>query len=750
MLKRILLLLVVVTGSFLPASAQVPFTFWDSIPVVQWGDTLKYAFAGGFNNPQFSTIDLNGDGVEDLFVFERSTNKIYPFINTGLAGQSSYVYAPQYLKNFPPELNGWVLLRDYNCDGKKDIFTAKDNSFAVYRNDYSAGTGLRFTLAKVFDQNTFYIISADIPAISDVDDDGDLDLLTFDVPGMYMYYFKNLSKENYGTCDSLSFTLAEHCWGSFSENFFSCDILLGDTLSPCRMHNGPHREMQEEGATKETRHPGNTELLLDVNGDGKKDMILGPQVCSKAILLTNCTVPVSVDSMVRQDLFYPDTIHPVDFSLFPATFYEDVNNDGRKDLLAAPNRSASEDTASSWLYTDTGSTARLKFDFQKKNFLQGDMIDVGEGANPVFFDDDGDSLQDLVIGNEMYYSVTFPNPSGLALYKNTGTRQSPAFRLVTRDYANLMALGLNGIYPAFGDLDADGDVDMMVGEESGHLYYFKNTAGAGNPSVFTLSAANYDTIDVGQFAAPQLVDVNCDGLLDMLVGERSGTIKYFQNTGTDSTPVFSRTPTNSEFGGIDVLPVCCTGYAVPFLTTDSLGHFQLLVGTESDSIYSYTNIDNNLEGTFQLSDVVYSGINEGTRATVSGADLNDDGKMDLVVGNLAGGVTLFKGSVARVGKDCTPPVEVPPLSITAYPNPVLQTESFYLDIRGLSQSDYAEITMWNVIGQKIYSSKPSAQTGNRIVSIPVSGYSAGLYILKVTIPGKPGVGGFIRKVIISN
>ena len=56
------------------------------------------------------------------------------------------LYAPFFIKEFPA-LKEWVLLRDYNCDGKEDIFKHTNSEIKVYRND-SDMDGLKFTLIK--------------------------------------------------------------------------------------------------------------------------------------------------------------------------------------------------------------------------------------------------------------------------------------------------------------------------------------------------------------------------------------------------------------------------------------------------------------------------------------------------------------------------------------------------------------------------------------------------------------------------
>ena len=101
---------------------------------------LKMALAGGLNAPQFNTVDMNADGKQDLFVFDRSGNVALPFINNGTANTVDYRFAPEFIPNFPT-LNDWALFRDYNGDGVADIFTYSDR-----------GGGIRIFKGKVVNQ----------------------------------------------------------------------------------------------------------------------------------------------------------------------------------------------------------------------------------------------------------------------------------------------------------------------------------------------------------------------------------------------------------------------------------------------------------------------------------------------------------------------------------------------------------------------------------------------------------------------
>jgi len=96
------------------ANAQLIYDFETNIAVSANNAALQNPWVGGFNSPQYNTMDLNGDGQQDLVVFDRTSFSLKTF----LATEGKYVYAPHYQSQFP-EIRNWVLIRDYNCDGNR-------------------------------------------------------------------------------------------------------------------------------------------------------------------------------------------------------------------------------------------------------------------------------------------------------------------------------------------------------------------------------------------------------------------------------------------------------------------------------------------------------------------------------------------------------------------------------------------------------------------------------------------------------
>ncbi|MBA5249182.1 MAG: calcium-binding protein, partial [Gammaproteobacteria bacterium] len=84
------------------------------------------------------------------------------------------------------------------------------------------------------------------------------------------------------------------------------------------------------------------------------------------------------------------------------------------------------------------------------------------------------------------------------------------------------------------DIDDDGDLDLVIGESDGKLFYYKNTdttAGHTNPTYTVQTGINnpFEGIDVGYYSAPTLADINGDGNLDLVIGNDYGTLRYYYN-----------------------------------------------------------------------------------------------------------------------------------------------------------------------------------------------------------------------------
>ncbi|MCB0822822.1 MAG: T9SS type A sorting domain-containing protein [Bacteroidales bacterium] len=698
--------------------AQLPFIPDNSIELKKDGELMKNPWAGGFNSPQFSVIDLNDDGKKDLVSFERGYFGVFKaFLNQGTNVVIDYKYAPEYLYKFP-HLQNWALLVDYNCDGHEDIFTSVPGGIRVYRNDFMAESGNHFTLvspilpAEGLDgQEPIYVSPPDLPAIYDVDGDGDLDILSFEVLGNTVAYFKNMSMEKFGNCDHLEYELKNTCWGYFKEDATNNAIDLFDTC-----------DVNVIDPEKSGKHAGSTLLAFDQNSDGVTDLLIG-DISYNTLTFLNNGGTTNASSMTYVLNNYPINTTAVNMTVFPAAYMLDVNNDGVKDLLVSPNNpNTSENHNNIWYYKNTHLTNAPDFEFQQTDFLQNGMVDLGEGAYATFFDENNDGLLDVMIGNRGYFVEAGVFNSQIALLRNTGATVAPAFEWVTDDYAGFSQLGMNGIYPAYGDMDNDGDQDMITGDEDGLLHYFRNDAAAGEPADFKLTQPNFKGIDVGQSAKPQIIDINRDGKPDLLVGERSGNVNYFENIGTAQNADFSSVPTSEPFGGVDIQPECCTGFSAPFMVEDSVGNYMMYVGSEQGKIYLYNDIENNLDGTFNLVDSLYV---HGMNVNPSVQEINGDGKLEMVVGEYAGGLSFWKfGIPSGLGyQEHT----ISEFTLQVAPNPA----SDYLRIRHqeLKIQRNFSTQLYNSLGNQ-FNDLDLIKSGEELI-LDTSGFPKGIYIINI-------------------
>jgi hypothetical protein len=716
-----------------PVFSQARFNKQDSIVVLSGTDTLLNAWTGGLNSCQFSEIDLDGDGILDLFVFDRlgpDGGRITTFLNKGTPNKVAYVSAPQYVSKFPP-IQHWALLADYNCDGKADLFTSTVSGIALYKNTSTPTGGLSFQLVSPLIMSNYgsspnlnlYVSIVDIPAIVDIDGDGDLDIITYSINGTYAEYHKNGSMEKYGVCDSLNqYVKQRHCFGHYGDAN-GCSNYITQHIDSCLVNLAPDPGHGNADIVN-SQHSGTCLLCISEDGDKDKDLVIGHVLCTNLTEMRN--VGDTANAVFgTTDYTFPSYDVPLNLNVFACGYLVDVNNDGKKDMLVSPNQvGATEDFNSIVWYKNKGKNDSLVLSYQQNNFLQDKMIDVGEGAFPVLHDYDNDGLADLFIGNLGYYAST-GLVSQIALFRNTGTASKPRFTLVTRDFANLSTqhLPFTGFALSFGDLDGDGDADLVIGDDSGILHYFENQGGALDNYVY--KPTYFNNLHVGQYATPQLIDLNRDGKLDIVSGNRQGNIYYFQNTGSTTVPVFSSTATATKLGGVDTKTPGYIGNSAPFFYSEA-GSYKLLVGSESGHIYRYGNIDGNLSGNFSRLDTNVSHIAMGYNSVPYGYDLDGDGVQDLMVGNYGGGVTFFKGDNS-LGIATLPDFPAP--DFVVYPNPA--SDNFTLHMLDFNSASTYTLTITDLRGRVISSTKiRDAHT-----SVSTTALSSGMYMCSVLSGG---------------
>ena len=166
----------------------------------------------------------------------------------------------------------------------------------------------------------------------------------------------------------------------------------------------------------------------------------------------------------------------------------------------------------------------------------GGTIDVYGWPSPNMADFDGDGDLDLLCGEFL---------DGFTYFQNVGTRTKPVYgagQKLKDAYGEPLTMHLQMITPTAIDWDADGDIDLIVGDEDGRVAFVENWGEARDgqpvfkqPVYFQQEA---DTLKFGALATPFAYDWDHDGDEDILCGNTAGEVGFFENLGpgANSTP----------------------------------------------------------------------------------------------------------------------------------------------------------------------------------------------------------------------
>ena len=195
----------------------------------------------------------------------------------------------------------------------------------------------------------------------------------------------------------------------------------------------------------------------------------------------------------------------------------DMDNDGDIDILIGGLYSGGYGVIQ--YFENTGTAAAPSF---------GSPVMNPFGLTSTFYlsfltvaDLDGDG--DIDILTSEYYG-------NLQYFENTGTASAPAFAAPVSNPFGIVPPAADWTFPNLGDLDGDGDYDLLVGETYGSINYYENTGTPTSPA-FAASVANpFGLTSVYYYSAPNLVNLDGDCDMDLLVSEYTGTLNYFENT----------------------------------------------------------------------------------------------------------------------------------------------------------------------------------------------------------------------------
>lgn len=346
--------------------------------------------------------------------------------------------------------------------------------------------------------------------------------------------------------------------------------------------------------------------------------------------------------------------------------FADIDHDGDLDLFTGIYGGAIQ------FYKNSGTNASPAFDPTQQNpFGIMPPMDDYHIAFPAFADIDHDGDQDLFIGG---IAVDQPGNAEIQYYENTGTDTNPAF---AAPQAN--PFGLQPPYmfamPEFADIDNDGDLDLFIGEGYGKIKFYENTGTISEPNFAPPQENPFGLTSVNNFGSPAFADIDHDGDLDLFVGEYYGNMKFFENTGTASSPAFAPAITN------------------PF-------------GLAATNYYNFPAI----------------------------ADLDNDGDLDILVGEYYSSMQYFKNTEINTG--------IPESALSTlfelYPNPA--TDGVFINLKNENPDGFPEVTVTDLGGRIVKTAKLNTQNSR----LKTDDLTAGVYFVRLI----NGDEVFTRKLII--
>ena len=364
-------------------------------------------------------------------------------------------------------------------------------------------------------------------------------------------------------------------------------------------------------------------------------------------------------SLTAEQFSYDDATHILSLSLeqpLPEDFYE-LRLDGSK--LTSSDGAVLRGGQSGLVFEMASFAAAQKVQ------AGGSDLTVNAYSAPSLTDWNSDGRVDLVVGEK-----TAESTGKIRVYLNQGTNASPVFDTFT--YAQITsgdltvpASGCLGVFPRVYDWNGDGKKDLVLGLADGQVQVAlnENTDSEprfGLPEFVQIAETGAESdLDVGDRATIEIVDWNNDGRADLLVGGLDGRVRLYLNEATAGVPVF-RIETLIQDGTGDLI-VSSGRASVAVADLNGDGRKDLIVGDTSGRLRFYPNMRVDSGPVFNgwqtiKADGVEIDLPGTPRSRSFVGDFNNDGILDLVVGAEDGLVRLYLGLTPGGPTELTDPL----------------------------------------------------------------------------------------------
>ncbi len=497
-------------------------------------------------------------------------------------------------------------------------------------------------------------------ALGDIDQDGDVDMLVGyydDSPGVnqgYIRTFKNFQVE-YGAPKpvfmevangALPYTISNSD-ATFAASFVDLD---GDGLEELAIAVGYYEPV--EFLQNDNDGTGNFSLIspagisidadqhtsnmvsVDIDNDGDLDLVTGSTWASTGIYFWENNGANNF-ALIGHTL----SAGPINYAT-PAFF--DIDNDGDLDLFMGDNTGVVHFFRNNDFETDgviDDPDDFIQEDTNVLNFLGG--TDFGSYTLPRFVDLDMDGDLDMVLSK---IAGAGPNNGYLHVFYNDGANNFTEATGLDNPFGGVQGpeydqKGKSNL--SFGDIDNDGDLDLVMGAYDGSIYFYENVGdaferrlGVANPVYFTQAIGDTQMY-------PSLSDIDGDGDLDLLNGTNGSYdgLYLYLNTGTPFVPDITyanKTPNSltTLISGASIWD-----YIQPdFVDFDGDGDLDLITtGIYNLSGYAYIFLNDGTPPAINFSGSSSIGTSRSYRNNVEPVDIDHDGDYDLLIGETSGG-----------------------------------------------------------------------------------------------------------------